>query len=58
MVDDIAVIDRDKCLGCGLCVTTCPSSAIKLIARPEQEQVKPPENFGQWEQERLKNREV
>ncbi len=57
MEDSIAVIDRDKCLGCGLCVTTCASDAVKLIARPEKEQVKPPENFGQWEHERLKNRE-
>ncbi|MGE4577274.1 MAG: 4Fe-4S binding protein, partial [Candidatus Methanomethylophilaceae archaeon] len=27
-VDDIAVIDADKCIDCGTCVDECPNSAI------------------------------
>ncbi|MBN2864259.1 MAG: 4Fe-4S binding protein [Bacteroidales bacterium] len=56
MVDGIASIDRDRCLGCGLCIKTCASEAIELIPRPVHEQITPPESFGEWEQQRLKNR--
>lgn len=58
MVEGKAVINRDKCLGCGLCVSTCKPKAIKLIPRPENEQIKPPKDFGQWEHDRLKNRGI
>lgn len=58
MVDGIAVIDRDKCLGCGLCETTCASKAIKLAPRPVKEQFDPPAGFGDWEKQRLKNRNM
>ena len=54
--DDHATVDRDRCLGCGLCVTTCPAEAVKLVPRPEAEQVKPPASFGEWEEQRLRNR--
>ncbi len=58
MVDGIAEINRDKCLGCGLCVTTCAPEAIKLMPRPAEEQVAPPETFGDWEKQRLQNRNL
>jgi len=58
MVDGIAVINRDKCLGCGLCVSTCAPKAISLIPRPKAEQIAPPESFGEWEKQRLKNRNI
>ena len=56
IVDVKAVIDRNICLGCGLCVSTCKSKAIKLLPRPQAEQVVPPKDFGEWEHDRLKNR--
>ncbi|OGO89546.1 MAG: hypothetical protein A2Y17_02385 [Clostridiales bacterium GWF2_38_85] len=31
IVDGIAVINRDKCTGCGVCVATCPKKVIKMI---------------------------
>jgi Fe-S-cluster-containing hydrogenase component 2 len=30
LVDDIAFINKDKCIGCGVCSAHCPASAIKL----------------------------
>jgi Na+-translocating ferredoxin:NAD+ oxidoreductase RNF subunit RnfB len=35
MVDGIAIMDEERCIGCGLCVTTCPTKAISLVKRDE-----------------------
>ena len=29
-VEDCSRVDLDRCIGCGLCVTTCDFDAIKL----------------------------
>ena len=31
IADDLAVISMAKCIGCGLCVSTCPTEAISMI---------------------------
>jgi ferredoxin len=34
MADALAVLNTDRCIGCGLCVTTCPSGALTLARKP------------------------
>jgi len=47
------VVDRDKCIGCGLCVTGCPTQVARLERRPEAEIIHPVMDFATWEHERL-----
>jgi electron transport complex protein RnfB len=39
---DRAEINPDRCIGCGLCVTTCPSGALSLKQKPEAQFRVPP----------------
>lgn len=27
----VAVVDKDKCKGCGACISVCPTDSIKLV---------------------------
>ena len=40
--NNCAVISLDRCIGCGNCVVTCPSEALKMV-KIEKESV-PPED--------------
>jgi Pyruvate/2-oxoacid:ferredoxin oxidoreductase delta subunit len=37
-IEDKAVINTEKCMGCGLCAVTCPSEAISM-KRVEREEI-------------------
>ena len=40
--DEIAQVNLDRCIGCGLCVTTCTTEALSLQPRPKEERREPP----------------
>jgi Fe-S-cluster-containing hydrogenase component 2 len=42
VTDGIAAIDLVRCIGCGLCVTTCPTDAIELVKKDEDQLYEPP----------------
>jgi len=42
MKEDRATIDLKRCVGCGLCVTTCPTKAVSLRRKAPEELYVPP----------------
>jgi len=51
-VDEVAHIDRNRCVGCGVCVLACPDEAMSLIRRPVEEINPPPVTEEEWRQRR------
>lgn len=49
------VID-ERCIGCGVCVVTCPTEAMRLDERPEDERTTPPKNIVDWSVQRAAER--
>jgi len=45
--DDIDQLDLDRCIGCGLCVTTCPTEAMSLRKKADDQQYEPPKTGGE-----------
>ena len=56
--DDAYRVIREKCIGCGLCVTTCSSEAMKLLRKQPQEIVPPPKDEMDWFEKRGRERGV
>jgi Fe-S-cluster-containing hydrogenase component 2 len=44
MEEDHARVMSDRCIGCGLCVSTCPGEALSLKRKPEKMQAGIPKN--------------
>ena len=50
-----SVVDRAKCIGCGVCVISCPTDAIVMEPVSEEEWFHVPSSMAEWEERRLKN---
>ena len=46
-----------RCIGCGVCVITCPSESITLVERPESERDEIAEDMIDWGKKRLAYRQ-
>ena len=56
--DNSYKILKDKCIGCGLCVTTCPTEAIKLVRKQDEQYITPPLDENEWFKQRGKARGI
>ena len=45
LVDDIAQVDPERCLGCGVCIRACSTEALNLVRRENIED--PPRSFAE-----------
>ena len=54
----MAVVNRTRCVGCGVCVNSCPDQALILVRRPENE-IKPvPVSITDWGDQRAQARGI
>jgi len=43
-------LNSDRCIGCGLCVTTCPSGALRLVRKPGSDLLPTPDSIDEtWQ---------
>lgn len=51
-------VKPERCIGCGVCTTTCPTDSIRLIRKPESQWDEPPASLLEWYSERAKSRGI
>ena len=56
--EDAYNIIKENCIGCGLCISTCPAEAIELLRKQPDEMVFPPKDENAWFDERARQRGV
>lgn len=55
-VDGIFQVIPERCIGCGVCVVTCPTQAISMLRKDEKDQDRPPANIVKWSVKRAISR--
>lgn len=56
--EEAYLVNRERCIGCGVCVSTCPTEAMLLVRKPEEQWVTPPATMRDWMIQRAKNRGI
>jgi len=56
MAGDTCTVNRALCVGCGLCVTTCPTEALTLEQKNQEEITPPPISEEEWREKRARAR--
>ena len=56
--DAIVQVNSVRCVGCGVCVPQCPSEALGMVLRPEEELVLPPVTIKEWGVQRAADRGI
>ena len=57
-VDETYRVIKERCIGCGLCITECPTDAIRLVPKPPAEIMVPPDDVAAWNDERARQRGI
>ena len=42
---DLVTLDTNRCIGCGLCVSTCPNGALSLVRKPDSDGIQIPDTM-------------
>ncbi len=53
--EDYYEVNRARCIGCGVCVITCPTESISMVRKPEEQCIQAPKNMVAWMIDRSKD---
>ena len=57
-VDGTYAVKPERCIGCGVCTTGCPTESISLIRKPESSWNDPPSHLVEWYMKRAASRGI